>query len=265
MSTKYVIHIGAPKCGSTYLQTLLRDNESLLAENDWVLPGLDQKHPGTSLGILESYKDVLNDAIVCNKSAVVSHEGLFGSALKAKAMLEYARSNFDEVVVIAFVRPIEDIVFSSYSQLLKTSYKEHWMQDGSSLTGFDDFARQYKEKPGMDLALNRWSKLTDNINIQVHQHTTIRDVFKEILQLDLADRVKLSKANKSFRVCDCEETVARLQNDKLSWEEAIKIWKRNARSAEKPDAGKTKLRKSEIRNSMHKTIISINRKFSVKV
>jgi hypothetical protein len=116
---KIIIHVGAPKCGSSTIQTFLSRNSSNLenklgywqikmAENDSVEVVEQKNH--------KSIREKLINLSSSNDMVVVSHEVLYNRPDLVDVLCESAGKIFDKIVIVGYARPSSDYIVSEYNQ-----------------------------------------------------------------------------------------------------------------------------------------------------
>lgn len=161
---KLILHIGAPKTGTSHLQRSFHENSDALIKHGILYPKVGRKfgkvtfdrsiglrfaaepidqnpnglmsRAGLSRSVdraayANSFQGALQDEIKNTgeiKTVVMSDEALFKFS-SAKMILELSsivNDLFTEIVVVSFVRPPSDYIASTYSQAVKMGAKKPW-------------------------------------------------------------------------------------------------------------------------------------------
>jgi len=178
---RLILHIGAPKCGSTYLQRVLLKNQKRLLENDICYPHLGHGHPGNGEVIYDLTERWLNQQFERASTVILSHELLFASAARAGRPRTLADRLRFQIDIVAFLRPFDEIIMGDYSQNLRQNLPDY-VQSGLAFHGrsFRQFAwaRQKDIQPAG--FLTAWAKVLPQAHFHVAQHRNIREVFQRL-------------------------------------------------------------------------------------
>jgi hypothetical protein len=180
VARRVVVHVGLPKTGTTYVQSVLWQNRRLLAEQGVLYPGRSRRqHMWASMVVREhpgvpnrgpqaatSWDDLLAEIEAWEGTAVVSHE-FFGAATEDQAARALERLGDTEVHVLTTARDVLTV---------NTSYWQEYVKHGFVNAALDDFpvpTDPWDEWgwPALDLegVLRRWgSHLTgDRVHVLV--------------------------------------------------------------------------------------------------
>lgn len=219
MSTLY-LHMGMPKTGTTYIQSFMRKNKAMLAENGYVYPKFDITFPGIGVNrnahfmvcrirdeegnlLREKQEEVFNNCFAKigelfkeYDNVVLSEESLWNSAEKnyfnkqlwADLKKKSAEMNFD-IKIVVYLRRQDLFVQSYWAQQVKETYTR----------SFEQFL---KGKMHRNLKLDYYERLSqvaehigkENMLVRVYEksqyqgtdNTLISD-FLETIGLDLTD------------------------------------------------------------------------------
>lgn len=190
-----VIHIGAPKAGSSAIQKYLLENRNKLLEIGFYYPehGLDENgisgghsNLGKNLkdGDFETAKAImqthLNEAKKRNSTLLISAESLFNRANQLKQMTDGYRCK-----IIAFLRDPLDSLYSNYNQGIKRNYlttrlelhcKNQLKMPNDSLSGkiFDQWAD----------AFGKENLIVLDYDLDLFAQIPIQSVFLSIIGID---------------------------------------------------------------------------------
>ncbi|MGZ5418799.1 MAG: hypothetical protein ACXWDI_16680 [Nocardioides sp.] len=224
MAHKTFFHIGLPKTGTTYLQTILWNNREVLNRQGVLLPGFGpRQHLWASGVVREDPKierrgprarfawEVLREQVNnWDGTAVISHEFFAGATKEqaARAMTELGRS---EVHVVVTARDTVGLVTARWQEFVKNG----------STTRIDDYPAGDETSPhdewdwgSMDLAdvLDRWGATLPPERVHVltlpkpdEPRDTLWLRFAELLGIDAAEcDASSSQANESLGVVEVE-------------------------------------------------------------
>ncbi|WP_146592015.1 hypothetical protein [Puniceibacterium confluentis] len=243
MTRRILLHVGSPKCGSTYLQQVLLKNAGTLAAHGIRYPHDGTGHPGNAAD-LEQIDRARLEALFADgtHTVVLSHEDLYSKARVADPLAALTREDGTIVQVLAFLRPFSEFLFGDYSQYMKQHF-ETFLAERKPYGGLDFPAfidrRVRNLKPSMFLA--NWQKRFTDTALQVHGHHAIRPVMERQLGAGLALdwEVAHHSTNPSLRMADCDR-IADAMRDPALPDEAIRDMFRAAfHHTQEPDTGRT--------------------------
>ena len=224
MAHKTFFHIGLPKTGTTYLQTILWNNREVLDRQGVLLPGFGPRQHLWASGVVredpkidrrgprarfawEVLRDQVND---WDGTAVISHEFFAGATKEqaARAMADLGRS---EVHVVVTARDTVSLVTARWQEFVKNG----------STARIDDYPAGDETSPhdewdwgSMDLAdvLDRWGATLPPERVHVltlpkpdEPRDTLWLRFAELLGIDAAAcDASSSQANESLGVVEVE-------------------------------------------------------------
>lgn len=158
---RLILHIGAPKCGSTYVQNLMLRNGASLARAGFHYPPPTEGHPGNGLSLIDLTESQLSSWYNGpHHTVILSHEDLFAGAAHAKALAIYAKDQGIEVEIIAVLRPFADFIFGDLSQLMKQNF-ETYLSSGQPYDGlsFPQFVQRRTQTLRPAQFLRQWQRL----------------------------------------------------------------------------------------------------------
>ena len=224
MAHKTFFHIGLPKTGTTYLQTILWNNREVLNRQGVLLPGFGPRQHLWASGVVredpkidrrgprarfawEVLREQVND---WDGTAVISHEFFAGATKEqaARAMADLGRS---EVHVVVTARDTVSLVTARWQEFVKNG----------STARIDDYPAGDETSPhdewdwgSMDLAdvLDRWGATLPPERVHVltlpkpdEPRDTLWLRFAELLGIDAAAcDASSSQANESLGVVEVE-------------------------------------------------------------
>lgn len=142
MATRVYLHVGLPKTGTTFIQSVLWENRAALAEQGIVYPGVKRReHMWSTLVIRErpglerrhpraagAWARLLTQVEAAPDGALISHE-FFGSASAEQAKRALADLGDVEVHVIVTARDLLSVLTSYWQEYVKHGFD-------STLDGF---------------------------------------------------------------------------------------------------------------------------------
>lgn len=167
MAEKVFWHVGLPKTGTTYLQSVLWANRRRLADQGVLLPGdsarqqmqasvVVREHPGLAkrpVEVRESWDRLVDDVAAHSGTAIISHE-FFGAASAEQAAAAIARLAPAQVHVVVTARDLLSVVTSYWQEFVKHGFDR-------ALDEFPEEERSYDEWTwaALDLksVLRRWT------------------------------------------------------------------------------------------------------------
>lgn len=143
MARRVVLHVGLPKTGTTYVQSVLWQNRALLAPQGVLFPGSSRRqhmwasmvvreHPGLANrnpNAARAWDGLLEEVGAWEGTAVVSHE-FFGAATEEQAGRALERLGDTEVDLVVTARDVLTVT---------TSYWQEYVKHGFVAADLDDF------------------------------------------------------------------------------------------------------------------------------
>lgn len=210
MTRRLILHIGAPKCGSTFLQRALLQNQSMLGDHDIAYPTPSGAHPGNGLAALSGpeMQRILKE--YQQKTILLSHEDLFAQAAHATNLVDLQTSGQITVEILVFLRPFSEFIFGDYSQFIKQNYRSYCAAQ-SAFEGRSFAQVAVDRSRAMPVAgfLRAWRKSFGEQSVRVAHFRDIRSVLEDLLgQPALNWSVPRQASNPSLRMVDCDRIVA---------------------------------------------------------
>ncbi len=245
MSTPRVfVHIGLPKTGTSYLQTILWSHRPALREAGLLVPGRERRdHLWTSLAVRDDPTlqrrgprapqawDVVREEIAgWDRDALLSHEFLSAATEAQARRLVDDLAGLDggrEVHVVATARePLS---------LFTSSWQEHLKNKGHRRIG--RYAHRVSESPtavwnwralDLRLVLERWGAVVPADRVHVVTPPDLWDRFCAVLGLDPQVATPAGFANSSMGVAEAE-TLRRLNRRLVGFDRAFDrgVWIRS--------------------------------------
>lgn len=251
MTRRLILHVGMPKCGSTYLQRVLLRNQALLASRGIHYPHAGTGHPGNAAGIKQLDKPTYDGFFAKGMHTVfLSHEDLFSMAkTDGRALAKLVQDDKAAVQILAFLRPFSDFVFGDYSQFMKQFF-EDFLASRAPYKGktFDEFALSRVEKLQPAVFLSDWQERLGNARIRVASHRAILPVLGDILGEDLAldTHMPREQTNPSLRMIDCDRIADAMRNPDVSEADIRALFAEAFQKTQDPDPGRTLARRALI-------------------
>lgn len=177
MAEKVFLHVGLPKTGTTYLQSILWANTQRLQEQGFLLPGGSSRHhmwgtlavrdhPGLENRppkVAAAWPAIVEEANAWAGTVLVSHE-FFGGATREQAGAAIAEFGDAEVHVIVTARDVLTVVTSYWQEYVKHGFVtplDDFPADGEA---WDEWGWQT-----LDIAsvLERWGAHVPHENVHV--------------------------------------------------------------------------------------------------
>lgn len=240
MSRTLILHIGAPKCGSTYLQQVLLSNRAELSASGTAYPHAGQSHPGNGLAALDMTPQKLEALFEGHDRLFLSHEDLFAAAARTHLLADMASGARIRVQVIAFLRPFSAFIFGDYSQFIKQHLKR-FITEGRAFEGrsFEQFAVERSRAINVNGFLKVWARLFPERPVILASHKLIRAEIEPLLASPhLNWVVPNDRANPSLRMQDCDAITTAINTHAPAAE--IRAMLRDAlKNTGLPDAGRS--------------------------
>ncbi len=213
---RIVLHIGSPKCGSTYLQQVMLSNRTRLARRGIGYPHDGGPHPGNAADIAAMRPKDLDRLFPKDiHTVLLSHEDLFSQAPRGDALSALALKSGVEVQLVAFLRPFSEFMFGDYSQFMKQHFDRFVAtRQPYDLRGFELFTVERSRTLSPVGYFKSWSRRFPDRPLILESHRRIRPVISSLL--DLADdgdpateapvdwSVPRDRTNPSLRMQDCD-------------------------------------------------------------
>ena len=243
MTRRAIIHIGSPKCGSTYLQRVCLQNRGVFSAHGLAYPPVSGPHPGNGAELLSMTADGIAAAYAPGVHTLIySHENLFWRGGNAAEVAGAFAGADVSVQVVAFLRPFSEFIFGDYSQFMKQNFAAYldarMAYDGR---GFEEFAVDRSRVINAAAWLSQWSEAFPENALILAPHRAVRQVMGDLTGLgDALDwEVQSDQTNPSLRTEDCDR-IAALMSDPCVPADAIRDrFKAAFFDTKKPDRGRT--------------------------
>lgn len=208
---RLILHVGAPKCGSTFFQRVMLKNRGKLCDLGLNYPHLGLGHPGNGEVIYEITEPWLTRQFERAPTLILSHELLFAQAARATRLRHLVERMEVQVDIVAFLRPFDEIVLGDYSQTLLQNLPA-FIETGRAFHGrsFRQFAwaRQKDIQPAAFLAA--WQAALPSACLHLAQHRDIRATLNRLIPATSAMDWTLPawRTNPSLSRIACEDAVA---------------------------------------------------------
>lgn len=242
MTRQILLHIGSPKCGSTYLQRVMLNNRDKLRIKGIDYPHEGESHPGNAAEIAKLDEVQLNAMFSDDThSVVLSHEDLFSQPHRGKSLAQLTRAQGITLKVVVFLRPFSQFIYGDYSQFMKQRFDQfssaRCAYDGRS---FEEFAVKRSQDMPVVGWLKTWNELTET-PLVLASHRDIRPILEAQLDLpaDMNWAIPGAQTNRSLRVSDCEALAAALADHETPASEVKEMFQSTFHKVNEPDPGRT--------------------------
>lgn len=242
---RILLHIGSPKCGSTYLQQVMLQNAGQLAAHGVRYPHDGTSHPGNAADLASITPQTLEHYFRDRAHTVVlSHEDLYSMAGRGKPLAQLMREHNIRVQVFAFLRPFSEFVYGDYSQFMKQYFHvflaNRTPYDGRDFKAFAE--RRIRTLKPADF-LRRWQLFFPDRPLILANHRQIRPVMHRLLGARLCDTldwtVEQTRTNRSLRMEDCDRIAAAMRNPRMSNGAIRGMLHKAFQAVDAPDAGRS--------------------------
>ncbi|MEI4474178.1 hypothetical protein [Frigidibacter sp. MR17.24] len=240
MGKRIILHVGAPKCGSTYLQRVLLNNAEALAALHCAYPHDGSPHPGNAAELGRFTPDWMHEAFRPGvDTLLLSHEDLLYDPRGRQAFAEASARAGVRVSVVAFCRPFNEIVFGDYSQHMKQFFDRYLAQrsayDGAS---FESFADRRIALQSPSASLEAWQRAFPG-GVTLRPSREIRPLYEQLVGTGLNWQVSAHQSNRSLRTEDCERIAAAIADLSLPEAAVRELYRAAFHRAGEGDGGRT--------------------------
>jgi len=220
MARRIILHIGSPKCGSTYLQRVMLKNAQSLLSKGIYYPHSDDSHPGNAADLAEIDAQGLADLFPKGvHTAVLSHEDLYGLAKRGDPLSELIKGTDITVQLLAFLRPFSEFVFGDYSQFMKQHF-HRFLAERNPYDGrdFETFAMRRIQNLRPAKFFMNWGKRFPEHPIVLDHYSKIRPVLENLLGVGVVEdwNIMDHQTNRSLRMEDCDRIAAAMRDPSCS-------------------------------------------------
>ena len=165
--TRIIFHIGAPKCGSTFIQRVLLNNRAKLSKQGVLYPHSGDDHPGNG----DVFKRVsplwFQGKAAKFHTIIFSHEDFFATAGRHAKKIKDLRTQKFAPVAIAFLRRFDEQIFADLSQTLKQASLQTVPHRIDRVPqNFTQFTRSRYRKYQFHQYLKEWSNIMPNLHVE---------------------------------------------------------------------------------------------------
>lgn len=245
MTRRILLHIGSPKCGSTYLQQVLLQNIDRLASQGIAYPQGGVGHPGNAAHLAEVTQEKLDSWFADDVHTVIlSHEDLYSQAKRGDTLAALIEGTGIKVQLICFLRPFSEFIYGDYSQFMKQFFDVFLAKrepyDGRD---FKTFAQRRVDTMKPAAYLRQWQQRFPDQPLILAGHRKIRTVMSDLLGYPLADtldwEVDSNRVNRSLRTEDCDCIAAAMRDPQMPNEVIKQMFRDSFHHVDDPDPGKT--------------------------
>lgn len=248
MARQIVLHIGLPKCGSTYLQRVMEQNRNRLRDFGISYPEDTRgPHPGNADQLGQITEERIETHLAGGMhTLLLSHENLLRRTKRGINLPARAQRLGLQVRVLVFMRPFSQYIFGVYSQRLKGRFDKYLAlrcaYDGQD---FEGFAQTLYTGFDMVEKLRCWQGYFPQTPLVVRSHLHIQATLQELLPetLHLNWEIPRAQSNPSLRMQDCDAIAAAIRDTTIP-QDTVRAMMAKARdtAGQAEDAGKTKSR-----------------------
>jgi len=242
---RILLHIGSPKCGSTFLQQVLLQNAATLEKHGVRYPHDGGGHPGNAANLADIDTIQLGRWFAEGiQTVILSHEDLYSLCKRGDTLARLAREGGIAVHLICFLRPFSEFVYGDYSQFMKQFF-DRFLSERNAYGGrdFATFAQRRIDTMKPASYLRQWQLRFAQVPLTVASHRRIRPVMTELLGASVADglnwTVGPSQVNRSLRMEDCDAIAAAMRDPQVPDEDIKCMFREAFHKVGEPDAGKT--------------------------
>ena len=215
MTRRIILHFGAPKAGSTFLQRVLLQNTDRLAAAGVAYPHDGSDHPGNAQNIASLTKAGF-DALFASGAATVilSHEYLFAKVDDARKLASLAATADVAIHKLVFLRPWSEFCCGDFSQHLKQNFAAY-LAARRAFGGrtFEDMAQGRAADIDPANYFLHWSRVIPLPALTIASHRAIPATVETMLGAPGLDWVlPRHLANPSLRLADCEAIAAMIDD-----------------------------------------------------
>ncbi|WP_172330601.1 hypothetical protein [Mangrovicoccus sp. HB161399] len=206
MTRQLILHVGSPKCGSTYLQRVMIANRAALCAEGIVYPDPDTRHPGNGLRVLGMSPEAMDRMFGNAHTVILSHEDLISMGPRMAHLPEACAAANAALKVVIFLRPFSEFIYGDYSQFMKQNF-DGWLETGQAYDGqsFEEFAVARRSQITPLGWLKAWQRTTDR-PLAIAHHRQIRATLEGLIgSFPMRWEIERASANPSLRVSDCED------------------------------------------------------------
>lgn len=245
MTPRILLHIGSPKCGSTYLQRVMLQNQDILKKHGIKYPHDGQDHPGNAADLEDINRDTLLEYFEGNiHTTILSHEDLYSLEERGIPLAKLSKEHGINVQLFAFLRPFSEFVYGDYSQFMKQFFYK-FLAERNPYGGqdFKSFAHRRIDRMHPEKYLRCWQSLFPELPLALESHHNIRPLMRQFLGPDVEGslnwEVPSNKVNRSLRMEDCDRIAEAIKNPDIPEKTIREIHQNAFHHVHDPDAGKT--------------------------
>lgn len=219
MTGQIILHIGAPKCGSTYIQRVFLQNHQHLKDHAIYYPHTNHSHPGNGANLREITMPWVARFTENEGTLLLSHEDLFSNPKSASRLKTIADKMGTPITVVVFLRPLNELLYADFSQNLKQTFasaegRKSYLQGRN----FKQFCRSRWHKIKITQYLNDWKTALPHARLVVCASTEIKHVFCQLnTGFDAIDWVVPKwRSNPSIPFHHCVKISKLLRNDQFA-------------------------------------------------
>lgn len=234
---RVLLHIGAPKCGSDYLQRLCLQNRDRLARAGILYPHDGGPHPGNGLAALRGLPAHDPGA----QGLILSHEDLFSQAGRAAPLARSVAEKGAKVTILCAIRPFSEFLFGDYSQNLKQYFETYLaLREAFGGRGFEAFAVDRSRMLNAAGFLAGWRRALPGAEMRIVPHRALGDALADwVGELPLDRAVPPARTNRSLRMADCDRIAAMINDPQVPKRDVERAFRAAFEPRPGPDPGRT--------------------------
>ncbi|WP_088626427.1 hypothetical protein [Oceanicola sp. 22II-s10i] len=236
-----LLHVGSPKCGSTYLQRVLLRNQARLGAAGIAYPHNGGNHPGNAAGLRGITGETLDIVAKGAHTLVLSHEDLFAAFKDGQSLSETVTERGLDLHLLVFLRPFSGFVFGDYSQFMKQHF-DSYVSTRTPYEGrsFEEFTVYRSRVLAVNGWIKGWQRQFPGASMTIANVRDIRRVVAPLLPgADLDWEVPVDATNPSLRMEDCDRLAMAIRDPDVSRWRLSDMLKEALKKAGCPDAGRT--------------------------
>lgn len=176
MTKTLFLHIGAPKCGSTYIQRTALKNQKHMRDHGVNYPHLSLGHPGNAGAIDQVTTPWVQQNIANFDALYLSHEDLFAKATSARKLRNITQELAMDVHIICVIRPLTSWLCSDFSQSIRQAKWKKCL----SPTSFTSFVEHRKHSLKPAQFIHEWQSIFADSQMHLIPLTQIPERYSQL-------------------------------------------------------------------------------------
>ena len=249
MTRRIILHFGAPKAGSTFLQRVLLQNTDRLAAVGVAYPHDGSGHPGNAEAISRLTRTGFEALFASGAATVIlSHEYLFAKVDDARKLAKLAAAANVVIQKLVFLRPWSEFCCGDFSQHLKQNFEVYLAArrayGGKSL---EDMAQGRAAELDPANYFVHWSRAIPLPALTIASHRAIPATVEGMLGGPGLNWVlPRHMANPSLRLTDCEAIAAMIDDPSVPADQVREAFQTAHHHTADPDPARSPERMARI-------------------